>query len=74
MKDNFMQIMFHCVSILGGVWFLSYSQSKCAMSDRAHEGLLEFQRDMFPGAWGRNGRQWVITDGNGLFFLQTRHL
>ena len=49
MKDNFMQVTFHCVSILRGVWFLSYSQSKCAMSDRAHEGALEFQRDYISG-------------------------
>ena len=49
MKDNFMQDTFHCVSILGGVWFLSYGQSKCAMSDRVHEGALEFQRDYISG-------------------------
>ena len=41
MKDNFMQVTSHCVSILRGVWFRSYSQSKCAMSDRAHEGATD---------------------------------
>ena len=49
MKDNFMQVTFHCVSILGEVWFLSYSQSKCVMSDRAHEGSMEFQKDYVSG-------------------------
>ena len=36
-------------SIPRGVLFLSYSQSKQAISDRAHEGALEFQRGFISG-------------------------
>ena len=50
--------------VIERVWFLSYSQSKCAMSDRAHEGALEFQRDYSQLCFYR-AHEGIATDVNG---------
>ena len=44
-----MHVTFHCFSMPRGILFLSYSQLKRAISDRAHVGALEFQRGLVSG-------------------------
>ena len=49
MKVYFMHVMFGCFPIPRGVLFLSYSQLKQAIFDRAHVGASEFQRGFVSG-------------------------
>lgn len=49
MKALFTHVTFHCFLMSRGVLFLSYSQLKPAISDRAHVGTLEFQRGCVSG-------------------------